>query len=289
MSTETPARSRLIITIVLVLFAVAILFVEPLLVKQVLPQVIAGQQARFDKLSASEKPEDKVTAALIEDTPYLVSLFFTIWMGLAVVGAMVFLVTSRAFYRSEKWAKGLALLCFAMPSMGGAYMLVPTINFIGFGVPVVFTMIIALLGLIPYFTIVLSGKAALGQKIHDFFLFLALGVSAAHSFSNAHAALRVQWMHPARPAWPEGTWVLWLGPQTMWWGTIFLILAIYFLGVRSKAGWYLAVIGGAILVFTNLWIHFVRGTTSDYILGAALGLLVLILTLVPAFKKRLFD
>jgi len=286
---EKPARARLVITIVLLIFAVAILFVEPLLVKQILPQVIANQQMRYEKGIVSEDPAVVLQAKLIEKTPYLVSLFFTVWMGLGVVGAIAFLVIARAYYRGENWARGLALLCFSMPAMGGAYMLVPTINFVGFGTEVVFTMIIALLGLIPYFTIVLAGKAAVGQKILDFFLFLALGVAGAHSFANGHAALRVQWMHPARPAWPEGTWVLWFGPQAMWYGTIALILAILFLGMRKKAGWYLAVFGGAVLVFTNLWIHFVRGTTSDYILGAGLGLIVLILTLVPAFKKRLFD
>ena len=165
MSTETPARSRLIITIILVLFAIAILFVVPLLVKQILPNVIAGQQAKYDKLIVSEDPAVKIQAQMIDEAPFLVSLFFPIWMGLSVVGAIVFLVTSLAFYRGENWARGLALLCFAMPSIGGAYMLVPCINFTGFGSNAVSAMIISVLGLIPYFLIVLAGKAALGDKI----------------------------------------------------------------------------------------------------------------------------
>ncbi len=289
MSSETSARTRLIITVVMVVAALAILIVEPLLVKQVLPQVIAVQQARYEKGIASEDPAAQLQAKLIEDAPYLVSLFFPIWMGLGVAAAMVVLVIARAYYRGEKWARGVALLCFAFPAMGGAYMMVPSINFTGFGTNVVYTMIIALLGLIPYFTILLAEKSDAMQKAVNFFVFLFLGVQAAHSFSNAHAALRVQWMHPARPAWPEGTWVLWLGPQTMWWGTIALILAIYFLGIRKKAGWYLALIGGLITMFTNYWIHLVRGTTSDYILGGSLGLIVVVLMLIPAIKQRLFD
>lgn len=289
MSSETSQRTRLIVTIVMVVAAVVILFAAPLLVKQVLPQVIAGQQARFEKASASTDPATQLQAKLIEDAPYLVSLFFPIWMGLSVVGAMVVLVIARAYYRGEKWARGVALLCFAFPSIAGAYMMVPSINFTGFGPNVVKTIILSLLGLIPYFTIVLSEKSDVVGKVINFFVFLMLGVQSAHSFSNSHAALRIQWMHPARPVWPEGTWVLWLGPQTMWWGTLALILAIVFLGNRKKAGWYLAVIGGAITLFTNAWIHLVRGTTSDYILGAAMGLVILILMLVPAIKGRLFD
>lgn len=286
---ETPQKTRLVITIVMVVAAVLTLFLEPLMVKQVLPQVIAGQQARFEKASASDDPATQLQAKLIEDTPYLVSLFYPIWMGLGVVGSMVVLVISKAYYRGEKWARGVALLCFSFPAMGGAYMMVPAINFTGFGPFVIYTMIIALLGLIPYFTILLAEKSDSIQKVVNFFVFLLLGVQGAHSFANSHAALRIQWMHPARPSWPEGTWVLWLGPQTMWWGTIALILAIYFLGNRKKVGWYLALTGGLITMFTNFWIHLVRGTTNDYILGSIFGLIIVILSLVPTFKQRLFD
>jgi hypothetical protein len=286
---ETPRRTRLIIVIVMVVAALLIIVVEPLLVKQILPPIIQGQQTRYEKMSASDNPEDLVKAELIKDTPYLVSFFYPFWMGMGVVGAIIVLVIARAYYRNEKWARGVALLCFAFPSMGGAYMLVPAINFTGFGTYVIYAMIIALLGLIPYFTILLAEKSDMMQRVVNFFVFLFLGVQGAHSFSNAHAALRVQWMHPARPAWPPGTWVLWLGPQTMWWGTIALILAILFLGLRKKAGWYLALIGGLVTMVTNFWIHLVRGTTSDYILGGSLGLIIVVLALIPAFKQRLFD
>jgi len=286
---ETPQRTRLIITIVMVIAALLIIVIEPLLVKQILPPIIQNQQTRYEKMSTSDNPEDQLKAELIKDTPYLVSFFYPFWMGLGVVGAFVVLVIARAYYRAEKWARGVALLCFAFPSMGGAYMLVPAINFTGFGTYVIYAMIISVMGLIPYFTILLAEKSDAMQKVVNFFVFLFLGVQGAHSFANSHAALRIQWMHPARPTWPPGTWVLWLGPQTMWWGTIALILAIAFLGMRKKAGWYLALIGGLVTMFTNFWIHLVRGTTSDYLLGGSLGLVIVILTLVPAFKQRLFD
>ncbi len=286
---ETPQRTRMIIMIVMVVAALLIIVVEPLLVQQILPPIIKGQQTRYEKMSTSDNSEDLAKAELIKDTPYLVSFFYPFWMGLGVVGAIVVLVIARAYYRNESWARGVALLCFALPSMGGAYMLVPAINFTGFGTYVIYAMIISLLGLIPYFTILLAEKSDMMQKVVNFFFFLFLGVQGAHSFANSHAALRIQWMHPARPSWPPGTWVLWLGPQTMWWGTIALILAILFLGLRKKAGWYLALIGGLVTMVTNFWIHFVRGTTSDYLLGGSMGLIVVVLALIPAFKQRLFD
>lgn len=289
MLSETSQRTRLIITVVMIIAALLIIVVEPLMVKKMLPDIIASQQTKYEKMSTSDDPQNQLKAELIKDTPFLVSFFYPFWMGLGVVGAFVVLVIARSFYRGENWARGVALLCFAFPSMGGAYMFVPWINFVGFGSYFPPAVIIALLGLIPYFTILLAEKSDSMQKVVNLFVFLFLGVQGAHSFANSHAALRIQWMHPARPVWPEGTWALWLGPQTMWWGTIALIFAILFLGLRKKAGWYLALIGGLVTMFTNFWIHLVRGTTSDYILGGSLGLIIVILALIPAFKQRLFD
>ena len=289
MLSETPQKTRLIIVIVMVVAALITIFAEPLLVEQTLPQVIKGQQAKYEKMSTSDNPEDQTKAELIKDTPYLVGFFYPFWMGLGFVGAIVVLVVARAYYRGEKWARGIALLCFAMPAIGGAYMLVPAINFTGFGKYVIYAMIISLLGLIPYFTIILGEKAALKNKLWGAFVFLMLGIQGAHSFANGHAAMRIQWMHPARPAWAPGTWVLWLGAQVMWLGTICIILSIYYLGFRKKAGWYLATIGGATTMLANYWVHLVRGTTSDYILGGSLGLIVLVLMLIPAIGKTLYD
>jgi hypothetical protein len=289
MSSETPQKTRLVITIVIVVAALITIFVEPLLVKQILPPIIQGQQARYEKMSASDSPEDQAKAQLIKDTPYLVSFFYPFWMALGVFGSIVVLVIARQYYEGAQWARGVALLCLSMPSMGGAYMLVPAINFTGFGSYVIYAMIIALLGLIPYFTIILGEKDTVKNKVWAAVVFLILGVQGAHSFANGHAAFRIQWMHPARPVWAPGTWVLWLGTQVMWLGTICIILAIFYLGVRKKTGWYLATIGGATTMFANFWVHLVRGTTSDYILGGLFGLIILILMLVPSIGNQLFD
>jgi hypothetical protein len=289
MLSETPKKTRLVITIVMVVAALATIFAEPLLVKQILPPIIKGQQARYEKMSASDNQEDLTKAELIKDTPFLVSFFYPFWMALGVFGCIVVLVIAKQYYEGHQWARGLALLCFAMPSMGGAYMLVPAINFTGFGTYVIYAMIISLMGLIPYFTIILGEKGVVRNKFWAALVFLVLGVQGAHSFANGHASFRIQWMHPARPAWPPGTWVLWLGTQVMWLGTISVILAIYFLGRRKKIGWYLATIGGATTMLANFWTHLVRGTTSDYILGGTFGLIILVLMLIPSIGKSLYD
>ena len=81
---------------------------------------------------------------------------------------------------------------------------------------------------------------------------------------------------------------LWIGTQVMWLGTIALILAVYYLGIRKKADWYLAIIGGITTMFANAWVHLVRGVTTDYILGAAFGLIIVVLLLIPGIKQSLY-
>ena len=56
MSTDTSQKTRLIISIVMVVAALITIFGEPLLVKQILPPIIEGQQARYEKMSAYDKP-----------------------------------------------------------------------------------------------------------------------------------------------------------------------------------------------------------------------------------------
>ena len=289
MLAKTPQRTRATITWVMVACALLTIVLESIFVKQVLPPIIKGQQAKYEKMSAAENPEDQVKAELIKDTPYLVSFFYPLWMALGVFGSIVVLVIAKQYYQGKEWARGVALLGHAMPAMGGAYMLVPAINFTGFGTYVIYTMIISALGLIPYFTILLGEKASLKIKLWSGLVFLVLGVQGAHSFANGHAAMRVQWMHPARPAWPPGTWVLWLATQTMWMGTICVILAILYLGQRKKTGWYLATIGGATTMLCNYWTHIYRHETIDYFLGGTFGLIILVLMLIPAVSKLLYD
>jgi hypothetical protein len=150
-------------------------------------------------------------------------------------------------------------------------------------------MIISFLGLIPYFTIILSKKGDLKYKLWATEVFLILGVQGAHSFANDHAAMRIQWMHPARPASTPGTWVLWLRTQTMWMGNIFVILIILFLGQRKKARWYLAAVGGPTTKLCNYRTHICRYEPMDYFLRGTFRLIILILMLIPAISEKLYD
>jgi len=285
---QHPSQNvRLAITIFLVIMAIIIIVFEPLLVKQFLPEIIENMQARIQKFSTSGDPELEMKAQLISKVPEHVSWGYPLWMGLGVFGGVVMLVVARDFYLGKKWARGLALLAFAMPSMGGAYMFVPWMNFVKEGFPM--PAIVSLMGLVPYFTILLAEKVSVVEKVINNIVFALIGVQGAHSFTNGFAAVRFQWMHPARPKWPGNLWGTWLGAQAMWLGTICVILSIYYLGERKRSGWYLALIGGGTTMVANYYTHLIRGTTIDYILGGTFGLAMVVLMLIPAVKENLLD
>jgi len=279
-------QMRKIITGTVVIAALLMILVVPFVAFDLVNPILEYQQARIEQFTAEGNP----SAPLLTLTTWLVSFFFPFWGTLSVVAGVALLVIARPLYRGENWARGAALLCLSIPAMGGAYMIVPWMNFVwtaegGFP-PAVFIMAI---GLIPYFTLLLAGKGDRTQKIVDFFVFLMLGVSSAEAFANGHAAFRILYGHPSRPQFGEGiaiTFFAWLG---LWVGAILTIAAIYLLGQRRLSGWYVAVIGGLTTFIVSGATHYVRHATIDYLLGSLMGLSIVLMLLVPEVRARLLN
>jgi len=169
-------------------------------------------------------------------------------------------------------------------------MIVPWMNFVGSkegGFPP--AMIIMAIGLIPYFAILLADKGDLKQKLVDFFVFAMLGVAAAENFANGHAAFRILYGHPKRPIFAEGISITYFGWLGLWISFGLLVAAIYQLGARNKTGWYLAMIGGSIGCLVSGATHYVRHATIDYLLGSVMSLSIVVMLLIPLFKKRLLE
>ena len=225
---------------------------------------------------------------LLTLTTWLVSFFFPFWATMTALAGIAVLGIAKPLYEGATWARGVALFCFTFPAIGGAYMIVPWMNFVGTkygGFPP--ATIIMMIGLIPFFAILLLDKGDMKQKIVDFLAFLALGVTASYSFANGHAAFRVLYGHPQRPMFAEGiaiTFFGWIGLWVAWW---LLTAAVYKLGMRKESGWYLMLIGGAIAMVVGFAVGYVRHATVDYYLNGALGLSVFILALIPLVKTRL--
>lgn len=288
MSPKTSRNARLIVIILVVIAAILMIAVIPFIGFSMVNPIASGQIARMEKNLSLGTPEGAVQAALIKWTPWMISFFFPMWSTLSILAGITLLVIARDLYNGAKWSRGLALLCLAVPSIGGAYMMVPWINFIGSvkgGFPP--GIGISLIGLIPYFALLLLDRGDGMQKLVDFLVFLMLGVTAAESFSNGHAALRILYGHPKRPLFAEGIAITYIALVGLWLGTALLISAIYQLGNRQVKGWYLGMIGGLMVLVCSSATHYVRHATNDYLYGALMGLSIVIMLLIPVFKKRL--
>lgn len=283
---ETSRQTRTIVVAVVLIAAILMIVFVPFVAFDMVNPIVDAQLARIAKFEAENNPQ----APLLTYTTWLVSFFFPFWGTMSLVAGLALLVIALPLFRGESWARGLALLCLSIPSMGGAYMIVPWMNFIGSQVggfpPAVSIMMI---GLIGYFTVLLADRGDLVQKAVDFFVFLMLGVTAAENFANGHAAFRILFGHPARPKFAEGIAITYFGWLTLWVAAVLLILAIYLLGARKPSGWYVGLIGAAVTIVGSGATHYVRHATNDYLYGALMGLSVLVLLLIPVCKQRLLN
>ncbi|MBN1453772.1 MAG: hypothetical protein JW963_22350 [Anaerolineales bacterium] len=281
---QTPRNTRLAVVSLVVLAAILMIVWVPFISFDMVNPIVTYQQQRIEKFTAEGNPQ----APLLSYTVWLVSFFYPFWGTLSVVAGLVLLVIALPLYRGERWTRGLALLCLAIPSMGGAYMIVPWMNFVGSvegGFPP--AVIIMTIGLLPYFAILLAEKVDLPQKVVEFLVFLMLGVTAAENFANGHAAFRILFGHPGRPKFAEGIAITYFGWLALWVGMALCIAAIYLLGQKKMSGWYAGLIGGLVTIVASGATHYVRHATNDYLYGALMGLSLVVMFLIPFFKQRL--
>ena len=286
MLTTTPRNIRLAVVSLVVIAAILMIVVVPFIGFDMVNPIVKAQQARIEKFTAEGNPQ----APLLELTVWLLSLFYPFWSTLSLFAGIALLVIALPLFRGERWTRGLALLLLAVPAIGGAYMIVPWMNFVGSvkgGFPPAVTMMA--IGLIPYFALLLAEKVDLTQKVVDFLVFLMLGVTAAENFANGHAAYRILFGHPARPLFAEGIAITYFGWLTLWVGMALCIAAIYLLGEKKISGWYAGLIGGLVTLVGSSATHYVRHATNDYLYGALMGLSIVVMLLIPLFKQRLLN
>lgn len=297
MTPDTPKRTRLIVTVIVVIAAFLMIAVVPRITGSIINPIVKGQLGRAQKFVKMEKmipaPYGKIPAApTIKPMAWVISTTYPFWTVLTFIGGFALLAFALPLYRGAQWVRGPALVALAMPAIAGGYMMVPWINFVfkkTGGMPP--TLWIMAIGLIPYFAILLAEKSDIKQKAVNFGVFLMLGVTAAENFPNGQACARMLFFHPTRPVLAPGDTVLWLFFMTAWISLIFLIISIWKLGNREWAGWYFGVIGASSVMVAAFSAHYVRHTfsTDDYLYNSLMGLTLLILLLIPGIKKRLFD
>jgi hypothetical protein len=283
---STPKQTRQIVVGIIIIAALLMIVFVPFLGFDMVNPIVKYQQARIEKFTAEGNPQ----APLLTLTVWLVSFFYPFWSTMSVIAGIGLLVIVLPLYRGERWTRGLALILCSFPAIGGAYMIVPWMNFVGSvegGFPP--AVIMMAIGLVPYFALLLLEKVSLNQKIVDFAVFLMLGVTAAENFANGHAAFRILYGHPGRPLFAEGIAITYFGWLGLWVAWILLMIAIYLLGMKRMSGWYMAMVAGLVTVVASGATHYVRHATNDYLYGALMGLSIVVMLLLPHFKSRLVE
>lgn len=273
MRNDTTPKGRLIMAIVALLAGLIIIFGIPNISIKVMDSILKSLDAKI----------------LQTNDPTLISaktvftFFFPFWTGLTVVGGALLLLLALPIYRGEKWARPIALVLLAVPAILGAYMFGPIMFF---AKPLIaYAGIVAMLGLIPYFIILLCEKSSTSDKLINFLLFLFIGIETAYSFTNGHSSLRMFL------GWAEGAartteyYLYAFGIPVIWFGVLMAIVGIPLYAGRRNSGWWL-VTGGSFIMLLGTIIFYLAKPNGWFTTGIALTLISFILLLIPSIGGR---
>lgn len=272
---NVTSRDRWVMAVVAVIAGILMLTVVPNIFIGAMDAVLKGIAIKLPTI-----PNPDVKAA-----PQIVTLFFPLWGALSIIAGATLLAITLPLYRGERWARAAAIGMAAIPAIAGAYLSGPIVYFAKNAL--LLFLVLMTIGLVPYFVLLLWGRASAKEKIGNFFLFLALGVTAAWSFSNAGSSLRILMSRTDFSA----VYVFLLGVPVAMIGVIAMIVGIPFLAAHTRAGWWLSLVGLLSVTIGNALLYLSGLTSPEFLLGIFLGVIFgaisLTLLLVPGIGGRL--
>ena len=272
---NVTSRDRWVMAVVAVIAGILMLTVVPNIFIGAMDAVLKGIAVKLPTI-----PNPDVKAA-----PQIVTLFFPLWGALSMIAGATLLAIALPLYRGERWARAVAIGMAAIPAIAGAYLSGPIVYFAKNAMPLF--LVLMTIGLVPYFVLLLWGRASAGEKIGNFFLFLALGVTAAWSFSNAGSSLRILMSRADFSA----LYVFLLGVPVAMIGVSAVIVGIPLLAARTRTGWWLSLIGLLNVTVGNILLYLSGLTSPEFLLGIILGVVFgvvsLTLLLMPGIGGRL--
>jgi len=217
----------------------------------------------------------------------LFSLFYPLWRALGYVAGIVLLAITPSILKGEVWTRKVELTAYAIPSVGGMFMFLPYISFVG-GFPI--PMIISFVGLLGFWSVLLFHKHdSLLEKIVNLITYTIIGMLATHAFVIGVGAQRMLLTRPGQPLF-EGNiewWILTMSGEINWIAVLMLFGSIPLMAERNKNGWWLAFVAVLSITTINIPTQIIRTATPDYLIGALLATGLLALLLI--FKSRLVD
>lgn len=270
---DTSSKNRLWIAILAGAIGLFLVIGAPLLVQLSLERVLI-------ELLEVVKDRPQFTSGL-----GLFSLFYPLWRALGFVAGIVLLVITPSIYKGEDWTFPVALAAFSIPAVGGMFMFLPYISWVG-GFPV--PMVISWVGLLGFWGIIFLRHAERVEKWALFFSLTFLGMLSTHAFTLGIGAQRMLLTRPDIPLFAGlEMWILtWVG-EVNWICFILLMISIPLLAMRKRSGWYLALIAAIAILVIDAPTQIIRTKTLDYLYGSLLAIAVLFFINLPVFKQAL--
>ena len=227
-----------------------------------------------------------ITEPKFESGITLFSFFYPLWRALGYVAGIVLIAITPSILKGEVWTRKVELTAYAIPSVGGMFMFLPYISFVG-GFPI--PMMVSFVGLIGYISVFLFHRYdSKGEKIANLITFVFMGMLATHAFVIGIGAQRMLLTRPGQPLYAGlEWWILTMSGEINWIAVLMLFISIPVMADRKKNGWWLAFIATLSIITINVPTQIIRTATPDYLIGALLGAGLLALLLI--FKNRLVD
>jgi hypothetical protein len=272
---DTAQRNQLVMSVIAIVIGLLMAYVVPFIIQTSLDRVLVHLLAHIEAGNPT-----------FSSGPKLFDFFFPVWRAVIFVAGVALIIISRAVRRGEPWTFPLSIALFALPSIGGMFMFLPYISFVG-GFPL--PMVTSWIGLAGFWSFIFLQPTPRAQKWARFGALTFIGMLSTHAFTIGVGAQRTMWTRPGYPLYPDFTWWLfnWVG-EVNWVAVILLFLSIPLIAAGKREGWWFVTIATTAILMINIPTQFFRTKTLDYLYGALLAVGVLIFTQLPYFKRNLF-
>ena len=273
-----------IMAAIVLIVGLFVVFVSPGLFDNTMSQLIMKQSKQATNLNAG----------------HLSRLYVgSLYSGVEMMVGLALVAISAALYSEKKWAWPVAMVLLSIPAMMNGYIGLGWLENLKMFPPAYITFFLSLAAF--WALIFLSDKKAKGLV---FAVYTLLGMLGSQGFMLFPHALRVILKSPADALLnPANAVLLRTGPM-MFLVVVLAGLAVYNLSQRKEAGWYMALLTGAVMAFGAFPAHYARplvaslvpkGTmaasvfTSTYWMAGLQGIILVVLLLIPSFKALLVD
>ncbi len=292
MTQDTTKTGRTIMAAIVFLVGLFLLFVAPFIAMSALDTPLH----RLVEIFQVQDPEG------VWDTPVaILTATYYVWVGLFVFAGATMVMIANDVRLDKPWARPLALMLLAIPSIGGLTMTIPWMVLVFVDAlgnknpdpgmsPAIFIMII---GLVGYFVILLTEKADIKTKIAQIVVFTSLGLVGGFVWMNAQHGVRYFNSVPVfeRALSSGSNPELFYGGFVNYAAVMLFVPAIGLLAARKEAGWYLAMIG-AILTFVAAFLSYIDrvgvnpAAAIEWQRGAILSAVLFVILVIPFFKNH---